>query len=291
MDVARRASTATFDSTHDSQGGLGLNLLSTPTHPRIDLIFAHGLGGSVRNTWTDKAENAFWPDWLSQDASFSGVRAFSYGYSSKWNKDKDNCLSIHHLGKALLSTIATSPEIKESTTSIILLGHSMGGLVIKKAYVLACQDSQLRNIAERIRAIHFLATPHRGSDLAKLLKNILRVVSISRGYVNDIIKSSATLQWLNDEFRQIAGPLELWSFYETQKMRSNGVNVLVVDPESATLGFPAEMQVPLNADHHNICKFSSLKDPNYILVRNALAATVAKLESGKFMRLLNFVTH
>lgn len=277
MDTARRESSAPVAGSDDSRGALGLSLISAPTHPRIDLIFAHGLGGSARKTWTSKAEGAFWPEWFSDDPLFSGVRVFSYGYSSNWSKDKDNCLSIHHLGKGLLGSISTAPEIKNSSTPIILLGHSMGGLVLKKAYVLACQDSELRPLARRCRAIYFLATPHRGSDLAKVLKNILRVVSISRGYVNDIMKSSMTLQSLNDEFRQSSSELELWSFYETQKMRSNGVSVLVVDPESATLGFQGEKQIPLNADHNNICKFSSPADSNYNLVRNALVTTVEKL--------------
>jgi hypothetical protein len=49
---------------------------------------------------------------------------------------------------------------------------------------------------------------------------------------------------------------------------------LVVDPDSAILGYKEEMQIPMNADHRSICKFESPTDPNYVIIRNSLASTV-----------------
>lgn len=49
---------------------------------------------------------------------------------------------------------------------------------------------------------------------------------------------------------------------------------LIVDPESATLGYDLEEQIPMNADHRSICKLSTPKDRNYLSLRNALATTV-----------------
>lgn len=52
---------------------------------------------------------------------------------------------------------------------------------------------------------------------------------------------------------------------------------LIVDPESAVLGYREEKQIPMTADHRSICKFDTPEDSNYALLRNALAATVSKI--------------
>jgi hypothetical protein len=85
----------------------------------------------------------------------------------------------------------------------------------------------------------FLATPHRGSDSAKLLNNILRASTVfnSRQYIADIFKGSQTLQVINDEFRAFADKVQLWSFYETLKTRTSATSsILIVERDSAILG-------------------------------------------------------
>ncbi len=143
----------------------------------------------------------------------------------------------------------------------------------------------------------FLATPHRGSDSAKLLNNILRasMVLSSRQYISDIFKGSPSLQIINDEFRAFTDNLQLWSFYETLKTRTSAASsILIVERDSAVLGkvvlillssnhlirivgYKGEKAQPLNADHRNICKFDSPTDPNYVTIRNSLCKAVEDL--------------
>jgi len=54
---------------------------------------------------------------------------------------------------------------------------------------------------------------------------------------------------------------------------------IVVKKDSSVLGYPGEISKALNADHHNICKFDSPKDPNYIAVRNVLISLINKIIS------------
>ncbi|KAJ6790358.1 hypothetical protein PWT90_08554 [Aphanocladium album] len=138
--------------------------------------------------------------------------------------------------------------------------------------MLARHDAIHASLADRFAAIYFLATPHRGADSAKLLKKILRV-AYDRPYVGDLSPSSSAIQVINDEFRHVSADLGLWSFYETQHMKMFGS--LIVEPESALLGYREENQVPMAADHRSICKFDTASDPNYTLLRNALASTVS----------------
>ena len=56
----------------------------------------------------------------------------------------------------------------------------MGGLVIKETYMLARQKLKYKTLVGRLRTIYFLATPHRGSDSARLLHNVLLMTYSSR---------------------------------------------------------------------------------------------------------------
>jgi hypothetical protein len=271
-----RATTVTDNGVDDSKGPLGLNLLHSPLEPLIDFIFVHGLGGGSRKTWSKTSSvTHYWPqEWLPKDPAFKNVRVHSFGYNSDWVKGKDNCLNIHHFGKSLLGEMSTSPYLGDADTPIVLIGHSMGGLVIKKAYMLARQDAAYETLAKRFHTIYFLATPHRGSDSAKLLNDILQIGYSSRAYVADLERSSGAIQSINDEFRKYSADIDLWSFYETQKLKMGVFSRLIVDPDSATLGYREEKQMPMNADHRSICKFEAPTDPNYVILRNALASTV-----------------
>lgn len=190
-------------------------------------------------------------------------------------KGREDCLNIHHMGKALLGELSSSPDIVASKTRIIAVGHSMGGLVIKKMYILAKQDIAYRDLAARFSAIYFLATPHRGADSAKLLSNVLKVAVHERAYVSDLSRNSGAIQAINEDFRHVSEGLELWSFYETQTMKR--FSAPIVSPDSAVLGYREEKQVPMTADHRTVCKFDSPSDPNYRLLRNSLASTLSAI--------------
>ena len=79
-------------------------------------------------------------------------------------------------------------------------------------------DPEYESIVRATSAIIFLATPHRGTNLAELLDRILRsaFVSNSKQYVSELAKNSFTLQKLNEQFRHIAPRLDIVSFYETR---------------------------------------------------------------------------
>ena len=258
------------------RGPLGLNLLYSPAEPLIDFIFVHGLGGGSRKTWSKtNSVTHYWPqEWLPKDPAFKDVRVHSFGYDSDWVKGKENCLNIEHFGRSLLGELCTSPHLGDSQTKIVLLGHSMGGLVIKKAYILARQGIGYEKLAARIHTMCFLGTPHQGSGSARFLNNLLQITNNSRAYVADLEIGSKTLKSINDDFRDYCASIAIWSFYETQKLKVGPVSTLIVDPNSAILGYRAEKQIPMNADHRSICKFETVSDANYIILRNAFVTVV-----------------
>lgn len=123
----------------------------------------------------------------------------------------------------------------------------------------------------------FLATPHRGSDLATSLNNLLRS-SVGHGpqeYINDIKRNSDALMMINDAFRHVAKYLELWSFFETIETSIGRIyKTLIVKRDSAVLGYPGEHVGSLKANHRGVCKFDKPSDPNYVVLRNCFSTIV-----------------
>lgn len=76
----------------------------------------------------------------------------------------------------------------------------MGGLIIKEAYMQGQHDPEYEDIIKSISAITFLATPHRGTQLAQTLNRILQssMVTNAKQYVADLASNSLTLQKLNE---------------------------------------------------------------------------------------------
>jgi len=264
----------------EAWGPYGLTLLHQPSEPLLDLIFVHGLGGGSRKTWSKTPSAAhFWPkEWLPTEPPCRNVRIHSFGYNATWSGSTGGTLNLHDFGQALLTDIQNSPLISNAAvqTPLVFVGHSMGGQVIKKMFLIAKRDPSCAEIASRVQAMIFLATPHRGSNLAIVLSNMLRFVLTvpSKAYVDSLIPSSEVIQTINDEFRHVYQGIQITSFFETEETRLG----IIVDKHSAVLGIPGEQVSHLNADHSGVCKFESPADPNYCRVRDALVAAINSIE-------------
>jgi hypothetical protein len=204
------------------------------------------------------------------------VRIHSFGYNSNWGERAASVLTIHDFGQALLGNIHASPSLNgigvDHGTPLVLVGHSMGGVVIKKALLLAKQDPQYHTLASRFHSMDFLATPHRGADSAQLLSNIIKLsfAHNSKAYVSDLIPNSGAIQIINDEFRHVYQGVQLWSFFETQPCSLG----MIVEKDSAIIGLTGERIQLLNADHRHVCKFEDPSDNNYRTLRNAFVSTI-----------------
>ncbi|RYC56363.1 hypothetical protein CHU98_g9844 [Xylaria longipes] len=175
----------------------GLRLVHASSQPLIDIVFVHGLRGGSTKTWRKGDDvRSFWPQyWLPMEPDLCNASIHSFGYDSDWGSTNPSILNVHDFGQALYEELRSSPNLRQTLDSpIIMIGHSMGGLVIKK-----------------------------GSDYAAVLNRILK----------------------------ISGP-----------------------------GFKNEIARYMNANHREICKFDSPKDPNYVSLKNSLSSAVHNLLQG-----------
>lgn len=252
-----------------------------PEEVLVDFVFVHGLRGGSRKTWSFSADPAyFWPkEWLPGDPDFKNVRIHTFGYHSNWGESKASDFNVHDFGQNLIEELHNSPTVGRShDVPIVLIGHSMGGLVIKKAVILSRENPAYKTIGDRFHSLYFLATPHRGSDLAKALNNILRMVfKDTKAYVTNLERSSEAQQIISDSFRHYYSGIHIHSFLESIPMNFGYGSALVVDRSSATLGYTEERVQVLNADHRSICKYETPLDSNFQTIRNRLAATVHEI--------------
>ena len=274
---------------------LGLTILHEPEGlPVADIVFVHGLGGTSRQTWCKNRDpSLFWPcEWLPQEPGLRDTRVTSFGYNAHFasHSSKDNILNISDFAKDLLfkmrfATGQGGRELNIGRAPIIFVAHSMGGLVVKKAYILGQNDLHYKDIVMSIRSMVFLSTPHRGTNLADILNKVLSVCIFAlsqKQYITELKTNSPALEEINEQFRNLAKNLAIVSFYETlQTTTVASSKTMILQKDSSILGYPDEISKPLDADHHDVCKFVSKEDPNYVCVREILQYLVTKARSPK----------
>ncbi|KAK8244134.1 hypothetical protein HDK90DRAFT_501620 [Phyllosticta capitalensis] len=275
------------------EASLGLQVVYQPQTPApLDIVFVHGLGGHSRKTWSKHHDvTRFWPGiWLPDDPEVGKARILTFGYNANFSSAQKGMTNITNFAKELLNEMRRGRSEKGEPLElgrvpIIFVVHSMGGLVVKKAYLLGQNDEEYREIVHSISGIVFLSTPHRGTDLAEILNRILMVsFRTPKGYVQDLARNSTAIEEVNEQFRHIAPKLLITSFYETLATAIGPTNIMILEGDSSVMGYPQEVSIPLLADHHSVCKYSSPQERNYVKVLNTLKDFIGRLQVAKTKR-------
>ncbi|RSM16134.1 hypothetical protein CDV31_004597 [Fusarium ambrosium] len=216
---------------------------------KLDIIAVHGLGGDAYRTW--QHENGFnWLRYLPKE--LPGIRVYSYGYDSG-----------------------------EEDRKIVFVCHSLGGLLVKQAFLLASNERGLfGSLRQSTCAILFFATPQRGTSSEyydDVLCNIVDVMTFRNTidrlleyFRNDILESircnGTRLCQLAKKFHSEAYHLQhVSSFVETSAMP--GQRDMLVGKVSGRSGLANERVIPmLQHDHRQICKFPSLESQGMKIV-------------------------
>ncbi|WDD93018.1 tetratricopeptide repeat protein [Burkholderia sp. FERM BP-3421] len=264
-----------------------LKNIHQPKEPGLfSIIFVHGLDGDPEQTWMSRPKDptTLWPRWVGEE---SGCDTWVLGYDAKLSGWRSAAMSLPDQGTSVLDRLEGHKALRNRP--LILVGHSMGGLVIKTAIVHAMTHDVARyaNLVRWIRGVVFLATPHQGSDLANLamaFKGLLR----TNVQVGDLTANNTHLLSLNRQFNKQYGELgfRVRSFAETHGVELQrrllkwlpGPRVMVVPAGSSDPHVPGEVPIPIDADHFSICKPATRQGDQ---VHDSLIAFIADLPRSR----------
>ncbi|PON29166.1 hypothetical protein TGAM01_v202273 [Trichoderma gamsii] len=205
---------------------LGITTLFTPPvgDHGVDIVAVSGLGGHAYGSFKDKNGNYMWLqdalpyDITNDDSHHPMARVMIYGHNSAV-PGSNSVQDIDDLSSALHSGLLTLIQAQQPKP-IILMGHSLGGLIIKKTLInlskSPSQDDQ--NLFRAIYGIVFFGVPHGGMDVASLIPMVGD--GPNRLLVESIGASSSILDDLELNFHPSLGgqgEKEVTCFYETEQ--------------------------------------------------------------------------
>ncbi|KAK8132019.1 hypothetical protein PG999_000192 [Apiospora kogelbergensis] len=278
-----------------------------------DVVAVPGLASHAIGSWKAPAGNDLWlRDWLSND--IPNIRVLLYGYDTKLLKSNSRS-SVEDLGRRLLESLtAFRTSDKTERRPIILLGHSLGGLLIKEAslsrssFAANSDPSQAlvhaarspastpahRLLSQTCCGLLFFGVPQlglRSEKLASVVAGQPNQALIRALVVDDESEPSDFLARMSDDFaRCFQGRLRVVSIYERRlsatvemqpdgTLRKSGPAVLMVTKKSATstglTAVPDEDIIPLDADHSGLVKFESRRDDAYVVVKERIKSLVS----------------
>ncbi|KAH7120856.1 hypothetical protein B0J11DRAFT_581621 [Dendryphion nanum] len=258
-----------------------LNILHDPEgHVKFDILAVHGL--NPRNdqmhpekTWTTDNKIFWLKEFLPERFKDSRIMMYEYNSNIAFGAA---AAGIEQHSETMMNDIFIERE-GAPNRPLIFICHSLGGLVVEQALLL--DDPKFKDIIGSTRGVVFFATPHRGAKspgLGLLAAQIIRAVfeNVDNPIGRALEANSEIANKLDQEFQQKFGHLRYLSFYETRPL---GIYGIVVDRQSAVLGYPntEETKIGLDRNHSDICKFASQEDPDYKKVEDHL---------GRMLRLI-----
>ncbi|KAL4964039.1 uncharacterized protein BDV14DRAFT_209586 [Aspergillus stella-maris] len=248
--------------------------------PAIDIVAVHGLNpinssDHAFNTWRKPLDNkgCLWlRDCFPKAQPNARIYLYEYNSSPVFGSAKD---SFVREANQLLDEIYGERWQTDGNTPLILVGHSLGGILIKQALVNAWANQRYRGIKEATHALVFFGTPHAGPShnlqvgLGMACARIARSLPYKQTSKIVEILEGGTLfsDLLSESFRHQLEQYKILSCYE-------GLGD-IVPFDSAVLGLPGqrETQLRINADHSNMCRFDltvQLDKDNYRKVERNL---------------------
>ncbi|WP_019456724.1 esterase/lipase family protein [Acinetobacter sp. GG2] len=226
------------------------------------IVFVHGLTGKVGTTWGN------FPNFLENDESIE-YKVIECGYTSPslaWLFLKSGP-TILNIANGVLTEIKTQCDIEHD--DIILVGHSMGGLVIRK--ILLKLNAQ--GIKHNIRKICFFDVPHQGSGLA----NIGKYINWRNRHLRSLVNNSDELEEINEQWidHKIDQSLNILSIIDANE-------TVVSSTSSKSIFRNHPIETINNVTHSTIVKPKSESDPIVVLLKNFIKSTpsVGKFNSG-----------
>jgi hypothetical protein len=235
--------------------------LATPRGPTTaTVLFVHGLGGHLYNTWGSGGSGVLWPTWLATDVP--GVAVATIGYAASPTGWTGSSMSLDDRAKSIFSLV--EEVVDKADAPIIIVCHSLGGLIIKKMITMAATNFQFGDRASafirQLKGVAFYATPHGGAGYGDLA-DWARFIVWPTPTMSYLTRDNGEIANLNEIYRNWAASalLKHLVVYETKSTLFGWI----VRAREADPGIPKSKMVPAEADHFRVCKPLDRSDQRY----------------------------
>jgi len=246
--------------------------IASADEPVLDIVFIHGLTGDPHETWLSDSGEEYWPQWLFDEFPSTAIYTLGYPASvfAKWAKKE---MDIFERATSALDYMVAKGI---GNRPLVFVTHSLGGILAKTIVRKSCDsdDADWKKIAEQLRLIAFLATPHTGASLASVLKAV--VPRFSSKHVELLSNDTGILEDINSHYRSfVNGRDDLKTVVYYEKYKTSGAQV--VSRDSADPGVSGTTPVATDKDHINICKPRDKDDPVYAGLENHIKITLVSV--------------
>lgn len=164
---------------------------------------------------------------------FNDARILIYGYDTRLQKG-DSVKNIHDIGDSFRHGISTIRSQETVIRPLVILGHSLGGIVIKEVnamtfrsliyqltYIQAMMkmpkgDEQDQVTFKSIAGLLFFGVPNQGMEIQSLIAMV--GANPTRFLLETLDPSSRWMQEQSERFREICPKdISIASFYETKR--------------------------------------------------------------------------
>ncbi|CAM6095773.1 unnamed protein product [Calypogeia fissa] len=247
--------------------------------PELEVVFFHGLQlehftEPHVTTWVTRDNSQCWlQTWLVE--SFPKARIFTISYDSSATKTVESGrMDMYQTGENLLSDlIAEEVGIGQAGCPIVLVGHCLGGLVLKELCLfaeMACLRKTGKPRAQcahalfsNLKGMFFYGTPHTGSMLGDMFQDCFDSVGALAEEI-ETLKTSSTRR--NELFMELKFEKK-WLTYGIGESRETFVqcigNYIHVVSEVSTRPYMDGYYSGMG-DHYEICKPTGERDSTFL---------------------------
>jgi pimeloyl-ACP methyl ester carboxylesterase len=230
------------------------------------IVFAHGILGDARGTFTNETTHAYWPKLLAEDPDMDSFDILAINYDA----GVASGMSIEQIATVVRTTLADQ-RVFDDYNEIYFVCHSMGGLVVKRI-IIDLWQARSPTIGQQISGIIFISTPAKGANAANYLEILARLSGGARPLVDlRTYDVNTFLQTLENQ----------WKDYFDQGRRDRVPRVFVAYETQPTFGYLVVPQLysetpqddrayPVSAGHFSIVKPADRNSRMYDWVKHRI---------------------
>lgn len=211
-------------------------------------------------------DSTFWPNWIGEDVE---CNVWIAGYEAAISEWTSSAMHLADLGDTLFAALQVEEGL--GIEKIVLVGHSLGGLIIKSGMTQAKALGNLERmrLLERIAGVVFIGTPHQGASLATLANKLGPLIR-PNPQVTNMVSDDAWLKLLNGQFKNLYKnqSFGVRVFFESKGYFFGfrickielGKRLLIVDRNSSDPNLDGVIPTAIDHDHVSIAKPASRND-------------------------------